>query len=324
MFGRLLAFSLLAGLLVPAGSGLAATQSRPTLPGSVGLRLQGPPAGPYIVDHVAPGTSIRRRIEVSNSGAAATSIELYVAAAGVRRGTFGFSAGRSQNALSAWTSVSRGALRLAPGKETAFVTIRVPKDASPGERYAVVWAEVSAPASSGVKLVNRVGIRMYVSVGPGGAAAPEYSIVSIAAKRSATGRPLVVTQIRNDGLRTISVTGTLTLTGGPGGLRAGPFPIRLRTSLAPGRSASPAVELDARLPQGPWRARVALESESVQHSASATLTFPGQAGAAAGSSRTLIAVLAVLLVLAAAGLLIALRFWPRGGLRGVTTLSGKA
>jgi hypothetical protein len=324
MVGRLLCVSLLAGLLIPAGGALAATQSSPTLPGSVGLRLQGPPAGPYIVAQIAPGTSIQRRIAVSNSGKAAMDVELYAAAASLRQGTFGFTAGRSQNALSAWTSVSRGALRLAPGSEAISVTIRVPKNASPGERYAVVWAEVSAAASSGVKLVNRVGIRMYVSVSPGGATAPKFSIVSIVAKRSATGQPLVVTQIRNDGLRTISVTGTLTLTGGPGGLRAGPFPIRLRTSLAPGRSASPAVELDARLPQGPWRARVALESESVQHSASATLTFPGQASTAPGSSRALIAVLAVLLVLAAAGLLIALRLWPRGGLRGATTLSGKA
>jgi hypothetical protein len=48
------------------------------------------------------------------------------------------------------------------------VTIRVPRDAAPGERYGVVWAETRAGPDSGdgITQVNRVGIRLYLSVGP--------------------------------------------------------------------------------------------------------------------------------------------------------------
>ena len=47
----------------------------------------------------------------------------------------------------------------------ALVTISVPSDAEPGERYGAVWAEVrSAPIDgSSVIQVNRVGLRLYLS-----------------------------------------------------------------------------------------------------------------------------------------------------------------
>ena len=122
--------------------------------------------------------------------------------------------------------MSQDVLRLLPGA-SAFetVTINVPKTASAGERYAVVWAEVSTPApatGSGVKLVNRVGVRLYLSIGPGGAPPSNFVIGSLTAERSATGRPLVVATIHNSGRRTINISGNLTLSNGPGGLRAGP------------------------------------------------------------------------------------------------------
>ena len=68
------------------------------------------------------------------------------------------------------------------------MTIRVPRDASPGERYGVVWAETrAAPAAGdGITQVNRVGIRLYLSVGPGGPPAANFKIDSVAAKRTAT------------------------------------------------------------------------------------------------------------------------------------------
>ena len=54
------------------------------------------------------------------------------------------------------------------------MTIAVPRDAAPGERYGVVWAEVraAAPAAGGITQVSRVGIRIYLSVGPGGRPPP--------------------------------------------------------------------------------------------------------------------------------------------------------
>lgn len=79
---------------------------------------------------------------------------------------FSFTSGRTANALSRWTSISHVKLRIAPGREAIeTVTIRVPRHTSPGARYAVIWAEMSAPAknAASIRLVNRVGVRVYVT-----------------------------------------------------------------------------------------------------------------------------------------------------------------
>ena len=92
-----------------------------------------------------------------------------------REGSFLGAAGHTANDLSTWTSVSPGASDVpAGGRATATVTIAVPSDAAPGEQYGVVWAEArSAPvAGGGITQVSRVGIRLYVSVGPGGRPRP--------------------------------------------------------------------------------------------------------------------------------------------------------
>jgi hypothetical protein len=283
--GRLIALSLVAGIIVPAGSALAAG------PGSIGIRLVDVPADSradplarsYIVEGLAPGTSIRRRIEIVNTTRSNVAVAIYTAAASLRGGRFGFAPGHSRNELSSWTSVSRGVLDLAPGVKTIeTVTVDVPKDASAGERYAVIWAEVSAPApaTGGVTLVNRVGIRMYLSIGPGGAPPSNFAIRSLAAKRSATGERLVVARVHNSGQRTLDISGNLTLSKGPGGLSAGPIPVRLAAALAPDESQRVTVRLDDQLPRGPWRAQMQLRSGSMQRVAVATITFPRHVTAA--------------------------------------------
>ena len=274
---RLIVLPLLAAIFVPAASALTGSVG-------IGVRLVDVPAAArdplarsYIVDRLAPGTSIRRRVEIRNSTRTPADVAVYPAAAGLLRGNFSFASGRSHNELSAWTSVSRGALLLQPGA-SAFetVTINVPKAASSGEHYAVIWAEVSAPAPAGggVTLVNRVGVRMYVTIGPGGAPPPSFVIGALTAERSASGDPLVVANVRNSGRRTLDIRGNLTLSRGPGGLRAGPFPVTLRAALVPGGSEFARVRLDRRLPRGPWRAELRLTSGQVHREAAATISFP--------------------------------------------------
>jgi hypothetical protein len=282
----LIALALLTGAIIPVSSALGAPSHRLLAdPGSIGIRIVDTPSDrrsdplalSYIVNQVAPGKTIRRRIEISNSTPSISNVAVYPAAASLRRTGFSFASGHARNEISKWTSVSRTVLRLPPGaKAFETVTIHVPKDASSGERYAVIWAEVSARGSSqrGVTLANRVGIRMYLSVGPGGAPPTNFVIVSLAATRSASGQPLVVARIQNKGRRTIAITGSLTLSDGPGGVRAGPFPVKLGVPLGPGASKSAPVLLDKRLPLGPWRARVQLRARSIQRVAVATITFP--------------------------------------------------
>ncbi len=66
-----------------------------------------------------------------------------------------------------WTTVTPSSVDLAPGEATeATVAVDIPRKVFGGERYGVVWAELPGSQSqSGVTTVNRVGIRMSLSVG---------------------------------------------------------------------------------------------------------------------------------------------------------------
>jgi hypothetical protein len=285
----LIAPALVAGIIGPASSAVAAAPAKAV--GGIGVRLVampgdsglGPLARSYIVERVPPGASLRRRVVISNTTRSTVLVAVYPAAASLRRGTFAFAAGRSPNELTSWTSVSRDVLRLTPGTATyETVTIHVPRDASSGERYGVIWAAVSAPAPAGggVTVVNRVGVRMYLSIGPGGAPPSNFAIGPLTAERSATGQPIVVASVRNSGRRTLDIRGTLTLSRGPGGLRAGPFPVTLGAALGPSASEPATIRLDGRLPRGPWRAQLRLTSGPLQRTATAAITFPRRTVAA--------------------------------------------
>jgi hypothetical protein len=252
---------------------------------------------------MAPGTVVRRTVEISNSTHSTADVAVYAAGARIDHGSFAFAPGGSQDELSSWTSVSRGALRLRPGtKASETVSIDVPKKASPAERYAVVWAQVSAPAAGGVTLVNRVGVRMYVSVGAGGSLPQQFAIGAIVATRSQSGRPSVVAEVHNIGRGTLEVSGTLTLSDGPGGISAGPFSLTLGAPLVPGSTEPAKVQLGKAFPDGPWRAEVRLSSGFLLRSVAATITFPAELGTApAGSHVALVVGAIVFVLLSAAG-----------------------
>lgn len=276
-----LALAILVLGSVPTGAGAAA----PTPTGRLGLQLidvpvtslDDPRARLYVVDHLAPGTVIHRRLQVSNTTTGPVRVALYPAAAAIVRHAFQGAAGHTRNELSTWTSVRPATLVIpARGKRRATVTIAVPRDASPGERYGAVWAEARAKpvAGQGITEINRVGMRIYLSVGPGGPPAGGFRIQSLVAARASDGRPLVRAQVHNTGGRALDMSGTLRLLHGPGGLTAGPFPARTGTTLGVGETAPVTVALDDRIPAGPWDARITLRSGLLQRSARASLTFP--------------------------------------------------
>jgi hypothetical protein len=287
--------------------------------GSLGVQLLDVPttarldprARLYIVDHVAPGTVIHRRIQVSNSTTSATDVAIYPAAATIAKGTFVGAAGHTRNELSTWTSARPGAPRLRAGeRRTARVTIRVPRDAAPGERYGAVWAETrSAPAAGGgITEVNRVGIRIYLSVGPGGPPAANFKIDAVTAKRAPDGRPMVLATVHNTGGRALDMNGTLRLREGPGGLTAGPYPADLGVSLAIGDAETVRIVLDKRLPAGPWDARINLRSGLLSRNAAATITFPAAAASSSWPRLVIIGLLGLVgLLLAITALLMARR-----------------
>lgn len=287
--GRLVRRCLVATMglvLITAASALAQSGAPP---GSIGIRLleapaklaEDPRAHLYVIDHLSQGDTIRRRIEVSSGLGHRERLRLYAAGAFISKGRFGFLRGGTQNELSSWIRVDQPFVDLAPhGSATAIVTITVPMDAEDGERYAVVWAET--PPSSGpgtdVVTIDRVGIRVYLSVGQSGGPPTDFRIESLVAGRDDAGRPIVSATVVNTGGRAIDLSGTLRLSDGPGGLSAGPFPVQLGTTIGIGQRAPVHVVLTKAIPDGPWTADLRLRSDLVRRRADARILFPSAAG----------------------------------------------
>jgi hypothetical protein len=257
-------------------------------PPGLGIRLvdvpvasaQDPRARTYIVDHVSPGAVIKRRVEVSNGTQQTARISMYPEAAEIIDGTFRASDAKPRDELSSWISVAPREPVLDP-QERAMVTvsIRVPADASSGERYGVVWAERrDVSAQNGLTQVSRVGVRIYLSVGPGGEPASDFKIASMSASRSPDGTPHLRATVDNVGQRALDLSARLRLSQGPGGLSAGPFTSDHVTTVPAGQTATVSLGLNEALPPGPWLARLTVTSGREERDAQATVTFPIHAG----------------------------------------------
>jgi hypothetical protein len=169
----------------------------------------------------------------------------------------------------------------ASGHVVLTVTITVPHDVQPGERYGVILADIppAAPTKPNQIAVGaRVGIRVYLSVSRGAEPITNFRIDSLTALRTDKGVPVVHAQVHNVGGRAVDLSGTLSLDHGPGGLRAGPYPVALGTTLGPAQTAPVSIPLDPQLPAGPWHAVLTLTSGTVARAAEATLLFPTLAG----------------------------------------------
>jgi hypothetical protein len=280
---------VLACLLAVGAAGGVAAGSAVAQPsaGGVSIRLVDAPADRqndprariYIVDHVKPGDRIERHIEIGNTTASTTQVQLYAASASVKSGQFIFGEGRAKNELTSWTTVSPGTVTVPNGASVrSTVTIQIPANATDGERYGVIWAEL--PTSGGsAAVVNRVGVRMYLSVGTGAEPTSDFRIETLTAARERDGRPVVRTTITNTGGRAIDIGGQLELEHGPGSLTAGPFNVEVGTTLGIGERAPATIHLDKGLPDGPWRATVTIRSGELVKVARATITFPKGSGA---------------------------------------------
>lgn len=314
----LLTALLSAAFSAPAGADGARDGSHPKIDGLIGVRLleaatsrmDDPRARIYIDDHVNPGTTFSRRFAVENTSDRPQDVQIYPAAAAIRKGIFTFAPGRTQNDLTTWISLDRPKLRVRPhSQETVKATISVPPRAVRGEQYAVIWAEVaSAPPGprGNIALVNRVGIRTYLDVGPGGEPPSDFIIDGVTTERSEDDHPKVTAMVHNTGERALDLSGRLSLFDGPSGLRAGPFRTTQSTTLAPGQRGSVAAVLAGGddLPDGPWKFRLTLQSGRVTRTTTGSLTFkPGNWAARLDSALPF--ALAAIGIVAGAGLIIA-------------------
>lgn len=279
---------VLAGILViPAGVASAQVAPAPAEAG-LGIRLaeaptsgrNDPRARSAVVDHVAPGARFTRRIAVRNGTSSPITTDTYVAAARITDDEFVIDGRGATGPLTRWARVEPASLALAPGQIAEVqLVVDVPAGARDGEYYGAAVASVSARSAGGVTAENRVGVRIYLSVGAGAAPESDFSVTGLRASRPADGRPVVTAAVRNTGGRALDMSGTLRLSHGPAGLSAGPFPAELGRTLPIGGRGGVRVVLDRATPAGPWKAALTLRSGTVEHTVAGTITFPrpGQA-----------------------------------------------
>ena len=233
----------------------AATPARlavaPGSQGSFGVRLvdvpvsevDDPRALRYIVDYLPTGTVIHRRILILNQEARTAHFSVYPDAAHISGDQFIGYAGTTGNELTIWISVQHRTLTLPPGASVMdTITIRVPRGATRGEHYSVIWVQQAASATMSrdfrITEVSRVGVRMYLAVGHGGAPPTSFAITSITVHRPAGGQQVIVADVNNTGGRAVDLGGSIALAGGPGNTASTPFPAQRIVTLAPGQSGN--------------------------------------------------------------------------------------
>jgi hypothetical protein len=278
--------AVVAASVTPAAAAAAATQPKAGPAQGFGVRLvdvpvdeaNNPRALRYIIDYLPTGTTIHRRILVVNSEARTAHFTVYADAAQIGGGQFTGDAGATRSELTGWISVQHPAVTLAPGaSELDMITIKVPPVATRGEHYGVIWVQQEAYARGtnglGVNEINRVGIRVYLAVGHGGAPPIAFAIASATGHLSVQGQPSILVRVDNTGGRAVDLTGSVRLTRGPGGTSAGPFTAQRIITLAPGQSGTMSFALPKSLPDGSWRAQVTLVSGITTITATKTIQF---------------------------------------------------
>ncbi len=312
---RLLSMLLLvtaAGTLSPAATALALPVPGPAF----GVRLydipvidaHNPRGLRYIIDFLHPGMVIHRRILILNQEPQTTRFSVYPGAARIARGAFVGDAGATRSELTGWISVQHPAVRLAPQASTLdMVTIRVPRLATRGEHYGVIWVQqaalVRSAAGTEIREVARVGIRIYLFVGHGGLPPTKFVITSLTGHRSPRGQPYLVAKVHNTGQRAVDLSGELRLTDGPSGITAGPFQEQQVVTLAPGQDGSLIFVASKSLPDGSWRAAVSLVSGLNTSAAQSTVQFGGQSTSSVARFSWLIWAFGILVVLVAIALM---------------------
>jgi hypothetical protein len=272
----------------------------------------------YIIDYLPTGTTIHRRIFVTNHETRTARFTVYADAAQISDELFTGDGGATRNELTGWISVQHPVLTLAAGGSVMdTVTIKVPQGATRGEHYAVIWVQQESYARNtngvGVNEVVRVGIRVYLAVGRGGAPPTSFAITSITGHRSASGQPSLLVRVDNTGGRAVDLSGTVRLAGGPGNTSAGPFPAQQIITLAPGQSGTMSFAPPKSLPDGPWQAKVTLVSGITTSTRTQTVQFG--ALAVAQSSLGVMAWVGIALGVLALGLVLAVVLMRRHALQ---------
>ncbi|TDC44141.1 hypothetical protein [Micromonospora sp. KC213] len=269
------------------------------------------------MDHINPGTTITRRFEVTNNSGKPHPVNVHVTAAEIRDNSFRPADDRNANELPSWITIDQPTFLAPPHSRTRLTArISIPPNATKGERYGAIVAEVASPTpgqDENVQIVNGVGIRVYLDIGLGGDPPSDFRIDQVTPGRTEQGVPIVKADVHNTGERALDIDGQLWLSGSGGRINAGPFRAQRSATLAPGSGGRVTFLLDEQLVNGPWDAKLTLESGRIRRTFTGTLTFPDRAGAwglpsTVGDRLPLIlAVVGALIVMGSGGMLFFVR-----------------
>jgi hypothetical protein len=287
------------GVLSPVASAatLAHISAAPGSQGGFGARIvdvpvseaEDPRALRYVIDYLPTGAVIHRRILIVNGEARTARFTVYADAAHISGGLFIGYTGATRNELTNWIGVQHRVITLAAGASVMdVITIKVPQGATRGEHYGAIWvqqaAKVRKTTGFGVTEVARIGVRLYLAVGAGGAPPTSFDITSITGHLSANGQPVIVAHVNNTGGRAIDLNGSVRLADGPGSTTSGPFPAQRMVTLAPGQAWNMTFAPPRSLPDGSWRATITLVSGMTTATATATIRLGPTVVAQAGLS----------------------------------------
>lgn len=257
--GALLVIVLALGLVAPGGEARAAENDefslRPVRPANASARERS-----YVVRTVAPGQGFDDRLEALNLGDAPLDLVVEPVDAEVTPDG-SFAPGLTRAGEGAWLRVTPGRVRV-PAHGSAQVALRVdvPADAAPGDHIAAVVvrkAEAGSAKAGGVQLVQRVGVRVYLTVAG--------SRTGVAPKRAfelrgfrwvgSPDRRTFEADVANVGDLLVEPLGTLTLERGDFTTNDDLPPLGI---VLPGTVATLRVHADGRLDPGDYQATLRL------------------------------------------------------------------
>lgn len=261
------AVAVLASALSWTGSAApASAQSPPAQSGEFTLRPVRPPNAPardrsYVVRTVRAGTELADRLEAVNLTDAPLELTLTpVDATILADGSF--APGTTAAGDGSWLTVSPTRVRVpARGASPVELRIKVPDDARHGDHIAAVVAQradgATSPGPGNVRLVQRVGVRTYLTVEPRPGEPADRRAFEFRDLRFVGGPEgrLFEADIANVGDLLIEPLGTLSIT--RGGLGAD-TELPVLGTVPPGESRSLKLSAPQRLEPGTYQAVVRL------------------------------------------------------------------
>ncbi|HEX2040054.1 MAG TPA: hypothetical protein VHF47_10030 [Acidimicrobiales bacterium] len=252
-FAALLA-ALAVGLLAP-GEPARATEN-----GEFSLQPVRPVDTPqrersYVVRTVAPGIGFDDRLEARNLTDAPLDLVVEPVDA-VVTADGSFAPGTTTTAEGGWLRVTPERLRV-PARGSVRVALRVdvPADAAPGDHIAaVVVRKAETPSGPGVHVVNRVGVRVYLTVTPPAAPTPRRAFEFRALRW--TGERTFAADVANVGDLLVEPLGTLTIARGD---FATTVEVPVLGTVPPGAVTTLPVRSDGSLERGTYEARLRLQ-----------------------------------------------------------------